>query len=292
MRMLRVLVLMSVCMLIACNTIDAQRLDIKGVRKRSRVTDCATIIFKSPFDSLTITGTSKDSIYKEKNCEYDNVWTQSVDLKKEREQDSVGVINRSFILHTPYTEDVELTVPGKDRGLKQSIYEYNVRVIDYFPLRLAFELDLIRIRDYFGVRVSAGEKFGGYLSAKLGLYNKEGFNADERSNVDLSKKTYQGRIRNSYMAGFKYGILSRDFPLYGYFGIGYGDSGIQRSNGEKGKKRVAYYNDYTRGFESEIGVNMIFMDFISISFGADVIFGHRVAFDMNCTIGMVVDLTQ
>ena len=283
---------MSVCMLMACNTVEAQRLDIKGVRKKLRVPDCATIIFKSSFDSLTVTGTSKDSIYREKNCEYNNVWTQSVDLKKECEQDSAGLINRSFILHTPYTEDVELTVPGKDRGLKQSIYEYNVRVIDYFPLRLAFEIDLVRISNYFGVRVSAGERFGGYLSAKLSLYNKEGFNADERSNVDLSKKTYLGRIRNSYMAGIKYGIISRDFPLYGYLGIGYGDSGVQRSNGKKGKNRVAYYNDYTSGFESEIGANMIFVDFISISFGANVIFGHKVAFDMTCTIGMAVDLTQ
>lgn len=293
MGILRVTFLIYLGLFMVYTSIDAQRLDIKGVRKKSKAADCATIIFKSAFDSLTVTGMSPDSIYKKTDCEYNNVWTQYVDLRYERERSTSGLINRSFVLHTPYTKDIELIVPGKDKELQQAVYEYDVRVLDYFPMRVACEVDVVKIRDYFGLRVSAGERCGGYLSVKFSHYNKEGFNADERGgDADLSKKTYLGRIRNSYMAGFKYGILSGDYPLYAYVGVGYGDEGTQRSNGKKGKERVAYYNNYTNGFESELGANWLLFDFLSLSMGADVILGHRVAFEINCTIGFFIDLTQ
>lgn len=55
---------------------------------------------------------------------------------------------------------------------------------------------------------------------------------------------------------------------------------------------MAYYNNYTNGFESELGANWLLFDFLSLSMGADVILGHRVAFEINCTIGFAIDLTQ
>jgi hypothetical protein len=236
---------------------------------------------------------SSDSIYRKKDCDYNQVWVQYVDLRYEREHSADTLINRSFILHTPYTKDLELTVPGKDKQLSQAIYEYKVRMIDYFPLRVACEVDVVRLRDYFGLRMSAGRRWGGYLSFKFSGQKREGFNADEiGKEVDVSKKTYLGRIRNSYMAGIKYGIISRDYPLYAYLGLGYGDDGSQRSNGKKGKERISYYNDYTNGFEGEVGANWVLFEFLSLSLGADVLFGHRIAFDINCTIGFAVDLTQ
>lgn len=280
--------------LCACVEISAQHLEVKGVRKRSKASDCATIVFKSNFDSLTVSGTSQDSIYRTKDCEYNKIWTQYVDLRYEREQGVERPINRSFVLHTPYTEDVELIVPGRDKELYQAVYEYKVRMIDYFPFRVACEMDVVRVRDYFGFRVSACKKFGGYVSLKLGMHDKEGFNADEQGDeVDLGMKTKLGRIRNSYMAGVKYGIMSRDYPVYLYWGAGYGDDGLQQSNGKiKGKGLVTYYTDYTSGFETEIGANVVLFDFLSISMGADVIVGRRIAFDINCTIGLAIDLTQ
>ena len=293
MRMRSATLLFLIC-LIASVDVAAQRLDIKGVRKQSKAADCATIIIKSDFDELTVKGMSSDSIYRKKDCDYNQVWAQYVDLRYEREQGDERPINRCFVLHTPYTKDLELTVPGKDKELQQAVYEYNVRVIDYFPFRVACEADVVRMRDYFGFRVSAGKKFGGYVSLKLGLHDKEGFNADEQyDEVDLGKKTKLGRIRNSYMAGVKYGIVSRDYPVYLYWGAGYGDDGLQQSNGKKkGEGRVAYYTNYTSGFETEIGANVVLFDFLSISMGADAIFGYRIAFDVNCTLGFVIDLTQ
>ena len=84
------------------------------------------------------------------------------------------------------------------------------------------EVDVVRLRDYFGLRMSVSRRWGGYLSFKFSGQKREGFNADEiGEEVDVSKKTYLGRIRNSYMAGIKYGIISRDYPLYAYLGIGY-----------------------------------------------------------------------
>lgn len=277
----------------ACNETNAQRLNIKGLRKKSRAADCATIVFKSNFDSLTVTSLSSDSVYKEKGCDYAHVWKQYVDLRYEREQGDT-MINRCFTLHTPYTEDKVIVVPGEGRELKQSVYEYKVRMFDYFPLRVACEVDVVRMKDYFGLRISAGKRWGGYLSTKLGMHKKEGFNADEQNDmVILGKRKFEGRIRNSLMAGVRYGIIDRGYPIYAYLGIGYGDEGFQYSNGKKkGKGRVAYYNDYTHGLESEIGFNYVLFDFISISMGTDVIFGHRVEFDINCTLGFAIDLTQ
>ena len=271
----------------------AQRLDVKGVRKKSKASDVATIVFKSDFDSLSIIGASEDSIYKKKDCDYNHAWVSYIDLRHEREHSTDSLINRSFRLHTPYTEDVEVTVPSDGRELRQAIYEYKVRVIDYFPLRVACEVDLVRLKDYFGLRLCAGKRLSGYLSVKFGD-SKKGFNADNLAEeVDMSKKSYMGRIRNSYMAGVKYGIISRDYPVFLFLGAGYGDDGSQRSNGKKkGKGRIEYYNDYTCGFESEIGASIILFDFLSISMGADAVFGHRAAFNINCTIGVAIDLTQ
>lgn len=292
MRLSRTTIFVLAC-LCACVDTSAQHLEVKGVRKKSKASDCATIVFKSNNDDLKVISMSSDSIYKKKGCEYNSVWTQYVDLRYEREHAADTLINRSFVLHTPYTKDLELTVPGKDKQLSQAIYEYKVRMIDYFPLRVACEVDVVRLRDYFGLRMSAGKRWGGYLSFKFSGQKREGFNADEiGKEVDVSKKTYLGRIRNSYMAGVKYGIISRDYPLYAYLGFGYGDDGSQRSNGKKGKERVAYYNNYTNGFEGELGANWVLFDFLSLSMGADVLFGHRVVFDINCTIGFAVDLTQ
>ena len=293
MKFLKSIVLLIAGLLLICNEANAQRLDIKGVRKKSKATDVATIVFKSDFDSLTVTSLSSDSIYKEKGCDYAHVWKQYVDLRYKRKQGDT-MINRRFTLHTPYTEDKVIVVPGKGRELKQSVYEYKVRMFDYFPLRVACEVDVVRLRDYFGFRASAGGKWGCYMSAKISHQRREGFNADERDDeVDLSKKSLMGRIRNSFMAGIKYGIVSRDYPVYLYIGAGFGDDGFQRSNGKKkGKGRVTYYNDYTNGFESEIGANVVLFDFLSVSMGGDALFGHKVVFDINCTLGFAIDLTQ
>ena len=292
MKFLKGIVLLIAGLLLVCNVAKAQRLDIRGVRKKSKATDVATIVFKSDFDSLTIIGMSSDTIYKKKGCDYNNVWTQYVDLRYERERGDT-MINRRFVLLTPYTIDREIIVPGAGRELRQSIYEYRVRMFDYYPIRVTFEMDIVRLKDYFGFRVSAGKRLGGYVSVKLGT-SRRGFNAEESSDeVDISKKSFVGRIRNSYMAGIKYGIISRDYPVYLYLGAGYGDDGSQRSNGKKkGKGLIEYYNNYTRGFEGEVGASIILFDFLSISMGADAVFGHKVVFDINCTLGFAIDLTQ
>ena len=288
----RIVTLFIISLLVLGNEAFAQRIDVKGVRKRSKATDVATIVFKSDFDSLTIIGMSSDTIYKKKGCDYNNVWTQYVDLRYERERGDT-MINHRFVLHTPYTIDREIIVPGVGRELRQSIYEYKVRMFDYYPMRVTCEMDIVRLKDYFGFRVSAGKRLSGYVSVKLGT-SRRGFNAEESSDeVDISKKSFVGRIRNSYMAGIKYGIISKDYPVYLYLGAGYGDDGSQRSNGKKkGKGLIEYYNNYTCGFEGELGASIILFDFLSISMGADAIFGHRVAFDINCTIGFTIDLTQ
>lgn len=147
MKFLRVILLSFVGLLLVCYEANAQRLDIKGVRKKSKASDVATIVFRSSFDSLTVIGTSSDSIYKKEDSEYNHIWTQYVDLRHEREQGTPTPINRGFVLHTPYTEDVELTVPGEDKELRQAIYEYKVRLFDYFPLRVAWEVDAVRLKD-------------------------------------------------------------------------------------------------------------------------------------------------
>ena len=105
MRIRRATQIFLIC-LFACVDVAAQRLDIKGVRKRSKAADCATIIIKTDFDELTVKGMSSDSIYRKKDCDYNQVWTQYVDLRYEREQGVDSPINRSFVLHSPYTAKI------------------------------------------------------------------------------------------------------------------------------------------------------------------------------------------
>lgn len=64
MKILRIILLVFAGLLLVCHEANAQRLDIKSVRKKSKASDVATIVFKSDFDSLTIIGTSEDSVYK------------------------------------------------------------------------------------------------------------------------------------------------------------------------------------------------------------------------------------
>ena len=157
MNIIRIFTLVAAGFLFVNTGADAQRLDIKGVRKKSKAANCATIVFKSIFDSLSIVGMSTDTIYRKKDCDGNHVWTQYVDLRYEREHGDT-MINRRFVLHTPYTADREIIVPGAGRELRQSIYEYKVRMFDYFPMRVTGELDVMRLSDYFGFRVSAGKK--------------------------------------------------------------------------------------------------------------------------------------
>ena len=172
MRLSRTTIFVLACLCAYVET-SAQHLEVKGVRKKSKASDCATIVFKSDFDELKVISMSSDSIYKKKGCEYNNVWTQYVDLRYEREHAADTLINRSFVLHTPYTKDLELTVPGKDKQLSQSIYEYKVRMIDYFPLRVACEVDVVRLRDYFGLKMSAGRRWGATSHLSLVAKNEK-----------------------------------------------------------------------------------------------------------------------
>lgn len=269
----------------------AQHIDVKGFRKRAQISDCATIIFKSSIDSLTIISESSDSIYTQKDSEGNSVWTSHIDLRNSAELEHTEKENHRFILRTPYTEDKEIVVPGENIKLRASTYEYQVLLFDYFPLRAFAEINL-NLAKYFSVRVGAGKRLSGYLALKTGDW-KRGFCPDEcEEKVDLSSETYLGMIRNSIMAGIKYGIVSRDYPIYVFMGLGYGEKGAQRSNGLSGKEQVLYYNNYTKGLESELGVSFVLFDIISLSVAADAIFGRKVKFEMNFNVGFSVDLTK
>ena len=58
MRLSRTFILATVSLLMFCLPIHAQRLDVKGIRKKSKAVDCATVVFKSDFDCLSIIGMS------------------------------------------------------------------------------------------------------------------------------------------------------------------------------------------------------------------------------------------
>jgi len=170
--------------------------------------------------------------------------------------------------------------------------DVQVRRGDYFPESFFVEVNP-RLSYYLGFRGGYGKRLGAYASVKLTHYHRKGFNADEcGDDIDLSTDSFQGRIRSSYIAGIRYGIPYREFPIYAFCGIGYGEKGVQRSNGLKGKEQVYYYNNYSRGFESELGASFVLFDFISLSCGANVIFDKIVAFDLNIYLGFAVNLTD
>ena len=176
---------------------------------------------------------------------------------------------------------------------RQSTTESHVQVTNVFPLHVTCEMDLVRIFDLFGFRVSAGKEWGGYFLLKFSHENRVGFNADELGgDIDFSKKTSKGRMRNSYMIGVKRGVIHLGYPIYAYLGVGYGEEWIQRSSKKKGEGNISYYTGYSKGFESELGANFVLLDFLSVSMGADFIFGSSVAIEINCTVGLAIDPTK
>lgn len=268
----------------------AQHLEVSETRKKSDVAGYAIVVVKSDFEQLNVISASSDTLYKKAGSDGEHVWTQYVRLSETQDPETQLMRHPEFILSTPYTKDMMLSVPTDSRELAQGVYEYNVSVIDYFPFRIGAEFDFFGMGEYFGMRIFAGKRFGVFLSFRKGMYDRKGFDGDcLPQEVSTNKKTYVGRIRQSCVAGIRYGVSSRDIPVYVYWGIGRGEDGIQRTNGKKKPERISYYTGYTRGWESEAGVSFLFLDCVSVSVGADAIFGDRISMDFNLSIGFAFE---
>ena len=266
-----------------------QQFQISSYRKKAKYGDFATIVFKSSAKGLDIASLTGDTIFRTEFSGED-IWTTHVDLNRERSYGENGMLNRRFLLSTPYIEDSVVVVPGQERNLQSSTYYYDIKVINYYPYNLYIELPL-RPDWCFGLRIGAGKRFGGYVTFKLGLNDNDGMNANDNPKLmEIKTKKYLGRIYKVFAAGVRYGLYNREFPLFGYMGIGYGEAGYAYSNGLKGKNHINFYRDFTQGIYGEMGVTFVLFDFFSLSFGAEAVFGsERVFPGVGLSIGVTLN---
>lgn len=162
-----------------------------------------------------------------------------------------------------------------------------------FPTRLSAEYTFTG-SSYHGLRVAYGGQIGVYLSYKWGEYNPAGVNIDNYANdADVSHAKELGYIRKSYTGGIQFGLNKKKIPLYVYVGGGYGEYGRQWENPKELDSNIYFHSDYIKGVCADFGLSCVLLDYISLSAGADALFGDgKVSVDYQIGVGLSFDMSR
>ena len=257
---------------------------------RSTSNGMATVFFDSNVDDLSIVCTDDDPekpIQKIGN----KLWFIYVDVKKDIELE--GVCYRNFLLKSRNSAEYYLTTPEIDYN--QVLY-YTVVLPNQFPTSLTTEY-LFTKSGKHGIRISFGKRIGGYFSYKWGKYKPSGNNVDNiTTDGDLSHAKLLGNIRTSITGGLRLGMLKSTkykFGLYMLAGGGYGEYGRQWENPTRLENNIYFYSDFIKGFDGEIALQCVLMNWLTLSAGGDVILGNgRVSADYQLGVGINLNLDK
>lgn len=277
--------MLLVFIVIPFDCLQAQTLKVELSPDKSKVdrsvsNGTATIFFDSNVDDLSIVCTEEKP--SEPIQKIGKMWFMHVDAKEDIEMD--GFCYRNFLLKSPSSAEYYLTTP--EIGYNQVLY-YTVVLPNQFLTSLTVEYLFTKTSKH-GFRLSFGKRFGGYISYKWGDYKKAGTNiGDYKKDTDVSHATFLGYIRNSYTAGFQFGINNKKIPIYVYLGGGYGEYGRQWQNIAEIDRNIYFHSDYLRGFEGEIGISCILLKYFSISVGTSALFGNgKISVDYQIGLGL------
>ena len=197
---------------------------------------------------------------------------------------------RTIALNSPKSTEFILETPEIQPN--QVLY-YTVTLPDEFPTLLTAEYISTKTSMH-GVRLSYGARFGGYLCYKWGKYFKAGTSIEEYGvDTDLSHAAELGYIRSSYTAGARIGIINKLLPVYAFVGGGYGEYGRQWQNLTEVDNNIYFYSDYIKGFEGELGVTCVCYDVLTLSVGANALFGKgKVMTELQLGIGLSLDQSK
>lgn len=232
---------------------------------RSTNNGTATIFFDSNVDDLSIICTDENPDEPIKKVK-DKLWYTYIDVKKDIEE--YNSCYRNFLLKSKYSAEFFLTTP--EIGYNQVLY-YTVVLPKLFPVTLSVEW-LMNLHVQKGIRISYGGRYGFIVGGTLGEYRPSGDNIDKvTTDCDLSYADRKGYIRTAVFGGFRMGLINvKDFSMYSYLGVGYGEHGCQWENRTRLENSKYFYSDYIKGVNTNFGLSLYHRNMIC-SFGGDMI---------------------
>ncbi len=206
-----------------------------------------------------------------------------------------GYPQRTFILKNPKTAEYILEIA---EIRPNTVTYYTVVMPNQFPLSFSAEYLFTKSSKY-GIRLSCGKQFGGYISYKWGEYSPSGNNLNNvHTDADLTNAQFLGYIRKSITAGARFGIIhnninKHNYGLYLLVGGGYGEYGRQWKNPTQIEGNVYFYSDYMKGFDGELTLQTMLFDWITLSAGADMLVAKgKISIDYMLGIGFNFNLSK
>lgn len=257
---------------------------------RSVTNGTATIFFDSNVKDLSIVCTDENPD-EQIQMIGNKFWVMHINPKKDIDLD--GFCYRNFLLRSPSSTEYYLTTP--EIGNNQVLY-YTVLLPNQFSTTLSVEY-LFSKTTMHGIRLSFGKRIGGYISYKWGKYRPSGNNVDKiTTDGDLSHAKLLGNIRTSITGGLRLGLLKNikyKSGLYLLAGGGYGEYGRQWENPTRLENNIYFYSDYIKGFDGELALQCVLMNWLTLSAGGDVILGNgRVSVDYQLGVGINLNLDK
>ena len=251
----------------------------------------ATVVFDAPIKQLSI-----DNDQNDERIEVSKGLTFFlIPPMPEENVKSMGYPRRTFLLKTPETSEVKVDTPEL---FPNTVTYYTVVLTNQFPLSFSAEF-LFSASAKYGVRISMGKQFGGYVSYKWGEYSPSGINLDNvQTDVDLTNATKLGYIRKSITAGARIGLFNKNIRrtnngLYLLVGGGYGEYGRQWKNPTQIEGNVYFYSDYMKGFDAELALQVMACDWLSLSAGADMLIAKgNVSIDYMLGLGINLNFSK
>lgn len=251
----------------------------------------SSIVFESSIKGLTISSNFGDEcIVSSDGKIFFRVLPDDREYVKE-----YGYPRRSFIINAPNCSEYILETP---EILPNTVIFYSVTLQDKFTMGISAEYIISKSSKY-GVRVSGGKRFGGYISYKWDSYRPSGNNIDEIcTDGDVTNAKYLGYIRRSIMTGARLGLLHKNTnelkpTLYLLVGGGYGEYGRQWKNPTQLEGNIYFFSDYMKGFDGELTLQATFFDLLTISAGTDMlIVKGKISIDYMFGLGINLNLTN
>lgn len=251
----------------------------------------STIVFESTIKNLIIS----DDFNDERLEVADNLTFFLINPESETYVNELGYPKRTFMLKTPATSEYILET---GQIFPNTVLYYTVTLPHQFPFTISAEYLFTKSSSY-GLRLSCGKQFGGYLSYKWGTYNPSGHNiSDVTTDTDLTHAKYLGKIRTSITGGARFGVLTKNIKnfqnaLYILIGGGYGTYGRQWENDTQVDGNVYFYTDYMKGFNGELSLQLMMCDWIAFSVGADMLISKgKVSLDYMIGVGLNLNFNK
>lgn len=251
----------------------------------------ATIVFESSIKALVIVNDDGDERVDLSNGQTLFLITP-VSEEYIRE---LGHPTRRYLLRTPRTAEYLLET---GEILPNTVTYYTVTMPNQFPLSLSAEYMFTKSSKY-GIRLSFGKQFGGYVSYKWGQYKASGNNiADIHTDANLTNAEELGYIRQAITGGVRIGLFNKNIGknyngLYLLIGGGYGEYGRQWENPTQIVGNVYFYTDYMKGFNGEAAIQAMIYNWFTISAGADMLVsGGKVSVDYMIGVGLNFNFPQ